>query len=159
MNRQPRLAHKTDLPRELRQVLVKQSDDRKRAWKHVNGSRNRCFYCSRALNDNRPSRENIGRRTIDHVIPACRGGNDCPTNYVFACDQCNGMKASLTLEEFRQAIRVAAGTEVVFYGERAGKHWHAPKPLISVSARKPMITVMEMVIVERFSQYLPLDRA
>lgn len=63
------------------------------------------------------SRENIYRRddytcqycgtkfevedlTLDHVVPACRGGRKTWENIVTACMWCNGKKADKTLEQF-----------------------------------------------------------
>lgn len=146
-----------DLSREERALLAQQDRQRKEAWKQVHGSKHRCYYCGRALNDLRQSRDNIARRTLDHVVPFSRSGPNCPTNYVFACEQCNGMKAQLTLEEFRAAIQVITGDRVVFCGERTGRdqHWFPPHPLIRIRARKPMITLMEWAILERFGEFLP----
>lgn len=145
---------KTDLPVEMRRALAEAERQRKEDWKKVYGSKHRCFYCARALNEDPPCRANIGRRTIDHVIPVCRSGPNAPANYVFACDQCNGMKGQLTLEEFREALRVITGKPIVFYGERQGGHWVAPQPLVRVSMRKPMIYQMERAVIERFSPFI-----
>lgn len=120
-----------DLPREARRLLADAEKQRKEDWKKVHGS-------------------------IDHVIPACRNGANSPSNYVFACDQCNGMKAQLTLEEFRAAIETVTGQAVVFFGERSGQnHWSPPKPLVCVSMRKPMIAQMECALIERLAPFLP----
>ena len=38
--------------------------------------------------------------TIDHIIPACKGGNKDFSNMQCTCDSCNLMKHYLTMDEF-----------------------------------------------------------
>ncbi len=62
-----------------------------------------CWYCGSALEPQ--------RLTLDHVIPACRGGPRTFTNLVPACFKCNQEKGGMLLEEYRELIhsRTAAG--------------------------------------------------
>lgn len=48
----------------------------------------RCAYCGRP-----------GARTVDHVFPKSRGGDESYGNLVAACGDCNGRKADRTPEE------------------------------------------------------------
>jgi 5-methylcytosine-specific restriction endonuclease McrA len=50
-----------------------------------------CCYCG-----NKPG---IGKLTLDHVMPASRGGKTEPDNLVTACKNCNNFKADKTPEE------------------------------------------------------------
>lgn len=45
--------------------------------------------------------------TIDHLIPLALGGLDEITNYVTACEPCNGKKAAMPLAEFARQVNVA----------------------------------------------------
>lgn len=51
----------------------------------------RCQYCAKELR--------IQEATIDHVIPASRGGKRSWTNSTTACKRCNAQKADRTPEE------------------------------------------------------------
>jgi len=50
-----------------------------------------CQYCGKTL-----SRSSL---TMDHVVPACRGGKKSWKNIVCACKKCNNQKDSKTPEE------------------------------------------------------------
>lgn len=61
---------------------------------------NKCVYCDR------PSGKYIPPETasdavisVDHVIPACRGGSNTPKNLVAACMSCNTFKGDRTPDE------------------------------------------------------------
>lgn len=51
-----------------------------------------CAYCGCALSEK--------TRTVDHVVPRSRGGEDHLSNYVLACVECNTMKGNQTVEEW-----------------------------------------------------------
>jgi 5-methylcytosine-specific restriction endonuclease McrA len=53
-----------------------------------------CNYCG--------SHENL---TIDHIIPASRGGMDTWENLTSCCVSCNGKKGSRTPEEANMTLR------------------------------------------------------
>lgn len=57
-----------------------------------------CQFCGRKLEE--------GDATIDHIIPLARGGVDEITNFVTACEDCNGAKADLPLAEFAETIAI-----------------------------------------------------
>lgn len=69
----------------------------------------RCAYCGREL---RPD-----EMQVDHIVPVWRGhgegsspygrvkGSDTPDNYNPACRACNFRKGTLSVEEFRKALR------------------------------------------------------
>ena len=51
-----------------------------------------CHYCHRPI---------IGRQmTIDHKIPKTKGGSEDPSNKVWSCQLCNGIKSNMDYEEF-----------------------------------------------------------
>lgn len=52
-----------------------------------------CAYCGRALSKY--------SRTIDHIHPLSKGGEDIPENKISACRSCNQAKGSLTLVEWK----------------------------------------------------------
>lgn len=52
---------------------------------------NKCYYCGQT-----PS-----RLTLDHKTPRSRGGRATDDNLVLACDHCNYLKGSRTVDEFR----------------------------------------------------------
>ncbi len=47
-----------------------------------------CFYCGGEA------------QSVDHLVPKCRGGRRTKKNLVPACHRCNGMKGSLSVQEF-----------------------------------------------------------
>ena len=69
----------------------------------------KCFYCGTTI-----TRKHF---TIDHVIPRKKGGTDLITNLVPACSYCNGLKAAMLLEEFRDVFEQVFGHRV-FEGEK-----------------------------------------
>ncbi|MDO5503171.1 MAG: HNH endonuclease [Actinomycetia bacterium] len=58
--------------------------------------RNRCAYCGGHAS------------TVDHIVPASRGGTNSWLNLVSACQRCNGAKADRTPDEARMPLRFAA---------------------------------------------------
>lgn len=68
---------------------VKRLATKKREFKEHNG--NKCVYCGCT---------NKLILTIDHIIPFSRGGTDDDNNKQVTCRICNGLKGSLTHEEF-----------------------------------------------------------
>ncbi len=59
--------------------------------------KDRCFYCLRRLNTH--------NRSLDHVIPRVRGGNDSYRNLVTSCHDCNSAKRNSTAENFLRDLR------------------------------------------------------
>lgn len=45
-----------------------------------------CHYCGKKLRS--------GQATVDHVIPSSKGGPNCASNFVLACEPCNTSKGS-----------------------------------------------------------------
>lgn len=54
----------------------------------------RCYYCNTPLN--------IYNRSIDHLIPLARGGENKTYNRVYACKNCNNLKMDMTVTEFNR---------------------------------------------------------
>ena len=63
----------------------------------LSASMDRCNYCGTAIT--------CESMDIDHVLPKSRGGSDELQNLKAACRLCNGTKAALTLEQFRELMR------------------------------------------------------
>lgn len=75
-----------------------------------------CYYCGRETlpaptGDTPPAYPLTA--TIDHMIPASRGGG-AGANLVLACRDCNELKGDMTSEEFAEAINrmVARGRHI-----------------------------------------------
>jgi hypothetical protein len=69
----------------------------------------RCFYCGKPVNENvEPIWDSL---TKDHLIPLSRGGSDDIGNLVPACFNCNRLKGTMTVDEFREARPVFFTTE------------------------------------------------
>ena len=69
-----------------------------------------CFYCGRPVQQWKyvsGQRTPLDTRTVDHVIPQCRGGKN--GLLVTACIGCNRKKFNLTLDEFRVVQAFRAG--------------------------------------------------
>lgn len=69
----------------------------------------KCFYCGIELysiekNENGMGRVRKDSITMDHLLPASRGGAGMHNNKVACCARCNFDKGSLTLEEYRVVI-------------------------------------------------------
>jgi len=92
----------------------------------------RCYYCGVVLTPivteryvpNPPT-----MKTLDHVIPKCRGGEARRdgANVVAACFACNNDKARLTLDEYRVVVAYRNGLvpkpDVLFNAERLEVLW------------------------------------
>ncbi len=52
----------------------------------------RCRYCRRTV----PKVD----RTVDHIIPLCKGGTNAKTNLAMACRSCNDAKKNMTEVQF-----------------------------------------------------------
>ncbi len=64
-----------------------------------------CYYCERELvlptiEDTNPPMV----RTVDHIIPLSKGGNNSKYNKVDACQECNNLKDCRTLNSFRNFL-------------------------------------------------------
>lgn len=55
----------------------------------------RCVYCNRNL-----ATVTAKLRTLDHIVPVTRGGDNSETNLVTACKRCNDSKGNKTAWEF-----------------------------------------------------------
>jgi hypothetical protein len=67
-------------------------------YHHVQSARViKCHWCKRRV----PRKQ----RTVDHVIPLCRGGKHCVTNLVPACRRCNCRKKDKLPSEFLRFLR------------------------------------------------------
>lgn len=65
-----------------------------------NDSKEKCFYCERPFNVAHYGTNKPCAQTRDHIIPVSFGGNNKLINMVYACAECNHLKASLTLDDF-----------------------------------------------------------
>ena len=69
-----------------------------------------CFYCGQVvqrveqIKGTRPPKY---ARTVDHIVPQCRGGRKGPI--VTACLGCNEDKHALTFDEYRVVVAFRAG--------------------------------------------------
>lgn len=55
----------------------------------------KCFYCGKKLGKN---------KTLDHIIPVSRGGDNSIKNLVACCEDCNYSKGALTLGEWKYTL-------------------------------------------------------
>lgn len=53
--------------------------------------RGRCVYCNQSLKHS---------RTIEYLLPVCKGGNNHKYNLVWVCKKCNSQKGALTISEY-----------------------------------------------------------
>jgi 5-methylcytosine-specific restriction endonuclease McrA len=75
-----------------------------------------CFYCGLPLVPSSPDGINHGQmRTRDHKDPLSRGGANHLRNLVWCCHDCNQSKGEMTLEEYREHVRLPC-----FPGEMPG---------------------------------------
>lgn len=58
-----------------------------------------CEYCKREMHNRHLSFDGL-RKTRDHYIPLSRGGTSAKENIRLACHRCNGIKGSMTPEEW-----------------------------------------------------------
>lgn len=54
---------------------------------------NQCYYCTRPFRTKR-------NRTLDHLVPASRGGLNTLGNLVLSCAKCNNTKGDRTAAEY-----------------------------------------------------------
>lgn len=85
----------------------------------MSDKRSKCWYCGVRFSH----AHKAWRKTIDHLTPKCRGGDDVSSNIVESCQSCNGDKGSMTLEEYRLVIAfrrklIAQTGALEFPGER-----------------------------------------
>jgi hypothetical protein len=83
-----------------RRVKVRETSDLQHIEKvkafylHVQiAPRLRCHWCRRHIPKGR-------NRTVDHVVPLCRGGRHCMDNLVASCRSCNSRKCAKLPHEF-----------------------------------------------------------
>jgi hypothetical protein len=62
--------------------------------------KNVCFYCECQVSNQLFAVGTDSMKTIDHVIPTSRGGNNNSFNKVICCYYCNHLKGNLTPVEF-----------------------------------------------------------
>lgn len=60
-----------------------------KAAKFASGRHQACWMCAAALT------ESVA--TVDHLIPASRGGRDLPGNFALSCKPCNGERGNKPL--------------------------------------------------------------
>jgi len=73
-----------------------------------------CAYCGDEFTRRNPA-------TFDHVIPRLRGGTKATNNGLAACQHCNGLKGSLSLDEFFRRFPLAIQNVKAYLKERQGK--------------------------------------
>jgi len=61
-----------------------------------------CYYCCDLFDEKNQAKT----KTIEHVIPICRGGAHSLENIVVACNQCNGRKSGMEPGEWFAKIEV-----------------------------------------------------
>lgn len=71
-----------------------------------------CFYCSCKLDEY--------SRTVDHLVPASRGGIRSNDNKVYSCRKCNQLKANMMPEEFSDYLQSLIKYEIDSHRERVG---------------------------------------
>lgn len=75
-------------------------------------AKKKCYYCGKVLGKK--------NKSIDHLIPRCKGGTDSKNNLVDACKKCNEDKNGLLLDEYRAVVAYRKGLiklSLKFYGE------------------------------------------
>lgn len=82
---------------------------RKRHLRNGLRTARRCWYCG--------VRITVDNRSIDHVVPKSLNGSNGRVNKVVACIPCNGRKAAMSVEQFRELLERERRRRVVFYGE------------------------------------------
>lgn len=81
--------------------------------------KNTCFYCNVTLLPGTPPGTPMPQqgRTIDHIIPRCKGGMNVQPNKVFACWRCNSTKANeMPHKQFLDEIGFVEREDGWFYG-------------------------------------------
>lgn len=62
-----------------------------------------CCYCNRKLNK-------MHKKTKEHIVPKSLGGTDNKLNIIYACFDCNNMRANLSFYDFRNKILMTLQT-------------------------------------------------
>lgn len=95
-----------------------------RFWRREYHDLRVCFYCGMKLRRAKPIycqssryRQPVYLRTLEHVIPKSRGGEDDHDNTVYCCQGCNNGKGNMLLEEFRLARYNSDAVEFFFETE------------------------------------------
>ena len=57
----------------------------------------KCTYCKHYFN--------LSKLTVDHLVPASRGGTEAHANLVASCYNCNHLKSGLSVKQFKYLIR------------------------------------------------------
>ena len=70
-----------------------------------------CWYCGKKTH---PFRD----FTIDHLLPISKGGKETYDNLAPCCRQCNGRKATITLERFRAKLGAESRKPIDFSQEQ-----------------------------------------
>ncbi len=98
-NRKVYLANWDQLSEKERRAFINKRDkeEKKRKRKKFLEVNNKCAYCER------PFSETV-KATIDHVIPQLMGGGNTVDNLVACCVDCNGLKDSLTISQYRKVV-------------------------------------------------------
>lgn len=76
---------------------------------------NKCFYCEREFIPENYGTNMPCAQTIDHIIPISRRGNNSPENKVDACIECNNLKASMLLDEFKEVVEILILSKKDYY--------------------------------------------
>ncbi len=88
----------------------------------LKSNRNNCFYCQCKLDDY--------SRTVDHLVPASKGGIRSNDNKVFSCRDCNQLKANLDPYEFKMFLERVITLEISSFKKKTG---YLKKVLINVN--------------------------
>ena len=81
-----------------------------------------CAYCGDSFDPYSVPK----RKTVDHVVPLCRGGTNADDNLLACCHRCNSQKGSLLLSEWVATGRAPSRVENVISSRSTG--WTPVKP-------------------------------
>jgi hypothetical protein len=70
------------------------------------GQKNRCLYCGRKF-------EEELRPTVDHLLPASKGGADWALNIVMACWRCNSDRSAISFRSYCRSLGLARETPIM----------------------------------------------
>lgn len=86
----------------------------RREWleKHLILQNGLCAYCTIPISASSSAVAADRRATIDHIVPLSRGGADARENTLAACAYCNMTKGNLSVEEFRNDVKLVHRLEV-----------------------------------------------
>ena len=74
----------------------------------------KCAYCGKPMEWTAHKPDSF---TLDHITPRAEGGTYTMDNLLPACNQCNYMKGTMSLEGFRGALEHFSGVSVRFHME------------------------------------------